>query len=390
MKIENEILIPVNYISVGVLHRKWDFPYSDSYFLNSCQQYNKRLAQSSLGFSVSADRDSDLETREQNRGVKNFCISAGFENIQFYRYDTKPQKNTVAAAIASKKILDFTLIAVTVCGNGYGNEWIGNFTVGDSERHLGFSKGAELVKKDIESFVEQYKISGKIKMWFAGFSRAAAVLNLVAYDFKKQELCTDIFAYLFATPNVMKNSQSVAGLFNIVGRNDPFAMLPDERWDYGKNGTTLYLPAQDFDSDYQEKEEQAQVVSRQLCGKDFRTNPIRNAEFKTVYYYLSLLFPNSEHYACTLQPILQSIYENRTKKNIYCNIQEFHKIKKNFTLEQKKAYRKLRNYILHRVIHFKKDCKIQSELGFWDLSARLDTNLLKEHSGDMYVIWMFA
>lgn len=80
-----------------------------------------------------------------------------------------------------------TLIALATRGGGYEAEWAGNFTIGMSGRHEGFSKAVEEVKRYLSTYVEAHKteFTGPVKIWMAGYSRAAATVNMVAADLTK-------------------------------------------------------------------------------------------------------------------------------------------------------------------------------------------------------------
>ena len=65
------------------------------------------------------------------------------------------------------------LIACAIRGLGYETEWAGNFTMGEKDEHQGFQDAAHKVI----SFLQEYsksnpQISGNVKLWITGFSRA--------------------------------------------------------------------------------------------------------------------------------------------------------------------------------------------------------------------------
>ena len=79
----------------------------------------------------------------------------------------------ISSCIAQREIETgeepFTLIAVAVCGGNYSGEWESNVTVGEADRHQGFSDAAELVENRILGYIARQKLSDqKIKIWISG------------------------------------------------------------------------------------------------------------------------------------------------------------------------------------------------------------------------------
>ncbi len=110
-------------------------------------------------------------------------------DLEFEEFDKndwfvkKPQSDSIGVVAANKKLSiddkECTLIAVAVRGGGYESEWAGNFTLGKSGRALWICTG-EQVSDFLKSYIRENKISGDIKIWLTGYSRAAATANLVA------------------------------------------------------------------------------------------------------------------------------------------------------------------------------------------------------------------
>lgn len=83
-------------------------------------------------------------------------------------------------ATASKKLSDgSTLIAVAIRGGIYGAEWASNADIGTGkdtqEIHHGFYLSAQKAISFLNDYIKQNGISGDVKLWIAGFSRAGGV-----------------------------------------------------------------------------------------------------------------------------------------------------------------------------------------------------------------------
>ena len=123
------------------------------------------------------------------------------------------------------------MLAIVVRGAGYGCEWIGNFNVYESgTHHRGFEIARNTVVHALNDYVNMYGISGNVKCWLTGYSRAAATANLTAAYIADNGItnCTvapaNIFAYTFETPRNTKagntSGSNYNGIWNIVNPVD--------------------------------------------------------------------------------------------------------------------------------------------------------------------------
>ena len=129
-----------------------DFPVEceDSYFDASSFVYNHKLAQASLGMALSAFRPTTDKSIIPNEHLIKFLDECGFKSLRSDDYDKEPSPYTVSTVIGRKDLVDkngesYTLLAVGICGGGYSNEWLSNFSVGSGIRHEGFDSAAHLV-----------------------------------------------------------------------------------------------------------------------------------------------------------------------------------------------------------------------------------------------------
>lgn len=170
------------------------YHYSDSYFEQSAYAYRKeknrpydpRLATMSLNLELAAW--SSIQEKNyllKNRNAKQLLEEIGFEKFKANQhFQERPSKDSIGAVIAQKKLTvkeeDYTLIALAIRGGGYEAEWASNLTLGWSGEHQGFREASEKVLTFLDQYLKEHKVTGKIKLWINGYSRAAAVTNLTA------------------------------------------------------------------------------------------------------------------------------------------------------------------------------------------------------------------
>lgn len=286
-----------------------DIPYSDSFFLQDATQYSHPLARLSMGISIASFRWDFLDDPDSYADIKRFFGEMGFNDISLSDYDKSPTLFTIASCIASKEIItegeSFTLVAVAICGGNYSEEWASNFTVASDDRHMGFASAAELVEDRVAGYLARQKLINKnIKLWVSGFSRAAAVANIVGADLTDMELCpaSDIFVYTFATPRVTKrDTGNYANIFNIIGKQDIITRFSPGDWGYARYGREFYTPSQETDSDYSKRSARAAAVFDELLGKEWWNNPGSNLDLRLMYDYFINAFPDSENYVKVIQ-----------------------------------------------------------------------------------------
>lgn len=148
-----------------------------------------------------------------------FLEKAGFseEEANGY-YSTEKQESSMAVAVGQRTIQalgeTYTLLAVFPRSAGYGQEWTGNFTVGQGDIHEGYKAARDEVLRFVKAYIEKHHITGPLKIWIAGHSRGGATAGLVggflagggaAYFGDAVTLePQDVYCYTFASPRVVK------------------------------------------------------------------------------------------------------------------------------------------------------------------------------------------
>ncbi len=240
----------------------------DKLFSGSAYDYNHSLARLTFdfveaGFSATTDdfakggSDTSSIAKKRYANIKNKYDEYGFTtNQKFYNYGIAltDTSDKAAYSIASRDIMvngkTKKLVALVVRGGKYGGEWVSNFNVGrDSTYSQGFKKPADDITEKLKSYISAYK-SKDVVLWMTGYSRGAAIANLVAanmVDYSQKCSCLNsenIFTYTFATPrpvhvkNANAANEKYNNIFNIVNAADavPYVLLSD--WGFGRYGIT--------------------------------------------------------------------------------------------------------------------------------------------------------
>ncbi|MDR1734356.1 MAG: hypothetical protein LBR73_05710 [Oscillospiraceae bacterium] len=266
-----------------------DFTYSDSYFDTPSTAYNHNLARISMriaaaSFTAAAATDDPAsnwfsDTKAQPNGncaaSKNldaFWKAIGFKPLSYVGYDDPLLKggDKAAYSIAERKLPSGSVVlALTIRSGGYMAEWASNFNVGTGWIHNGFLQAALPMMEDLDSRIQVYIDKGiKVKVWITGFSRGAAIANVLAAFIDRQSdgaaqevqeknksypAKKDIYAYTFATPAATRyadmHDAKYSNIWNILNPVDLVSIVPFPAWGFGRFGNTRILSFQDPTTD---------------------------------------------------------------------------------------------------------------------------------------------
>ena len=228
--------------------------YSDSFFMEDEETFSLPLAELSLSLALSSFSSNELkkDIKKQPKNIIAFLSDAGFKDIEVPPYFYEPSKQDgVAYAIGKKKIRGrnkFTLLAIGVRGGNYGKEWSSNFEVGDKGIHKGFALASSLVMEGLERYIKAHHIKGNLVIWIAGFSRGAALSNILAFHIRngvmnlpKKAKLERLYAYCFACPHTsIEPIKEEKGIYNVLNPNDVITHFPC--WGMRRFGTDIVLP----------------------------------------------------------------------------------------------------------------------------------------------------
>ena len=245
--------------------------YSDDYFSKSAYEYNPSLATMSVSLALSAFASED-QTRYANKSanvralLKDIGVPEGAIDTNEW-FTLRPETDSIGVAAGSKPITvngqTYALIAVAIRGGGYGREWASNFTIGETGQHNGFDAAKNNVLEYLKTYMAKQNITGPVKFWVTGFSRAAATANLVGgeldkgYDFGPDIAYApeDVYAYCFEPPagalvSETRNQEVYYNIFNIVNQSDPVPFVAPAPMGFGRYGIDRFLPSAQSSSNY--------------------------------------------------------------------------------------------------------------------------------------------
>lgn len=162
---------------------------------------------------------------------------------------------------------DELVVCLVIRGGNYGDEWASNFTMGTGSTHQGFQQAAAMVSTELRSYLQTLPANRKISVWITGYSRGAAVANLVAYGLDgfaaSGELGVikpeNIYAFCFECPLTSKVAMPTEdntlynNIFSFVNDLDPVTKVAPGRWGFQRYGVTYYLPSAMNCADYAER-----------------------------------------------------------------------------------------------------------------------------------------
>ena len=295
--------------TVGTMY----FRYSDGFFDNSACSYNHELAMMSLGMSMSAFTYKGSGDK-YIRSLLN-TIGCDDRSIKTYKYNvTKASDDSCAYAFAAKTLHnDCHLIPVVIRSHRYGGEWVSNAHVFDEscpDFAMGFKTAADRVYDALSAYIDKYGFDrSRIKFWITGFSRGAAVSNLLGarLTFESGIPKDNIFVYTFAAPLTVYDHAAcyTDNIFNILSEMDAVPRVPPAAWGFTRFGTDLYLPckARRTAEEYEKLKEMMVAefddIMMQLDVPDVKYAPIEDQEIALdlLLDYLDDLLVSPEKYA---------------------------------------------------------------------------------------------
>lgn len=259
----------VNYV-VSDNDKSIDFVYSDAFFNQSGYKYSQDLAKISNGLAVASGGSQRArksgKMRDQNQNFVQFADACEFEKFQSSEYMKKrPLRDSIGINCASKKIHDdkgeATLVAVSVRGFGYQNEWADNGNIGASGDHTGFTESAKKSLAFLKQYLKNIGADGRVKVWISGYSRGAVVANIASamlddgYNLGSKISFSpeDLYSYPMEPPmGTMKEKtmdKKYDNIHNIVNPVDVVTVVPFKDWGFARYGIDHYVPTK-ADSNY--------------------------------------------------------------------------------------------------------------------------------------------
>lgn len=156
---------------------------------------------------------------------------------------------------------------------GYFREWANNIWLGDGTKsdymHEGWYNAANKTIEFLKEYISSKEITGKIKVWIAGFSRGGATANLTAglldnvlennaNVLSDETTLTrdDLYAYTFEAPQCANyNSKTVKlhgdpiynNIWNVVNPNDLVPKVAMKEYGFTRFGTDKFITTKFYD-----------------------------------------------------------------------------------------------------------------------------------------------
>ncbi|MDR3121440.1 MAG: VWA domain-containing protein, partial [Clostridiales bacterium] len=247
-----------------------EYYYSDDYFLSDAKVYNPHLSTMSLCLTMAAISSYEVDPQKSGwsaeiamQNVRELLTGddgIGYQGFEYNHFWNEPPTiNSIGAVAAHKKIVDpgsgeYTQIALAIRGGRYYSEWASNFIVGASGAHQGYSEAKENVLQFLSTYITDKRITGNIKLWIVGYSRAGTTANLVAGALNDGRTLPnvrlaqkDLFAYTYEAPQAAMIEQTTGdhrNIHNIINLNDIVPLFTQSAWGFARyNGSSHILPS---------------------------------------------------------------------------------------------------------------------------------------------------
>ncbi len=303
-------------------------------FLQPATQYDGNLAVMSLAMALSANRALNPSAEattyfDPSLHLEKFLEDAGFSNIRKDDYSKETSMYTISMAMGSRVMEPegeepFTLIAIGVCGGGYGNEWQSNMTPGSGEIHKGFLSASKLVIDRLAGYILTNGIQGNVKIWISGFSRAAAVSNVTAGLLVRDGMFPkeNVYAYTFATPAAVLNppESGFENIFNIINPMDLVPQVMPSDWNFGRFGIDRFIPVTEFSSVGETFTDSRARIARQTFGVEANYSPALNLRMRLLLSMILDVAQNRDRYNATLQPAVVGIMQKKNASNLLSTV----------------------------------------------------------------------
>ncbi len=179
------------YLPMGKNNAGKDIPtaaywsYNDSWFSAPASTYDQRIATISTLLAWSSIPEyGSFAKGDPSFYVKRLTDMLGFEGHRTNAdYKVRPTTESLGVAFAKKSIVSngktYTLVLIVPRSSGYEKEWASNLLLGSGTGdHEGFKRSSEKLMADLKQYISDEKITGDVKLWFAGHSRGATASNL--------------------------------------------------------------------------------------------------------------------------------------------------------------------------------------------------------------------
>lgn len=236
-------LVP-SYIRGVEGHYQVFFTYNDDFFLEDSKEVSKDITLLSYGSSCN---NFDKEH------INSYYTQMEFDNIYLSETYDNPGPHTINYLMGHKKIKDYNLVAISIRGFDYTQEWVSNLTLGSSGNHQGFENSALLIYDKLKSYIASNSYDN-LKIWITGYSRAGGVSNVLSHlIMSKGEISVDqsnLFTYTFEAPRgLLKiNALEYENVHNFINTADPVPLIAPAQYNIYRCGKDIDIYNEDIDA----------------------------------------------------------------------------------------------------------------------------------------------
>lgn len=238
------------------------YSYDDAWFDESSFVLNKKLRTMSLCFSMASFPTASKSESRPSINAERLLSELFFDDIEVNDdFLKEPGVFSLGLIAAQKKINDYSLIALNFRGASYGLEWMSNTLLGESGLAYGFEKTGQVAVSFLKSYLDSHRknLSGRIKLWVSGYSRAAAFAEYVGVRVTEDKdsfgiIPEDIFVYSFESPMLFPKEKGgcFKNIHNTVNPKDMVPMLAPVIWGFSNAGVVDTLIPNEGSSGYEE------------------------------------------------------------------------------------------------------------------------------------------
>lgn len=245
------------YTSEG---RSYGIKYSDGFFKYNPACYQPHMATLALGLSHASSTYIDNGNYSNGaKTVKEALTSIGFNNIYVSdSYNQKPKEDSVACAIAQKKLTidskQKMVVSITVRSANYESEWANNVTLGSEGEAKGFSESASKVVDYFKQYLQKNDElksnleKGNVDFFLQGYSRGGAIANIASKALidNYQEKGNQVYAYCIEAPaagkaEMLKDNVDYRGIHNVINPNDFVCYVAPANMGFTRYGVDHFL-----------------------------------------------------------------------------------------------------------------------------------------------------
>lgn len=242
--------------------------YSDDYFKTPATGYNDALTTFGLCLELSSG-NLCADSSDNPANVIALLRDIGCDRIKVNDYYTKPKRKIDEIAVAvGVKDCDIPTMFVVIKGVHYGSEFAGNMLMGRAGEsggaHKGFALARDCVLNHIKESIDEFGITGRMRMMVVGYSRAGATSNLVSSKITDMirdgsirewgiEMCQDdMYGFCYEPALCQTKNDDTDGMYDnivcVVDPNDIVVKIPPKQYDFTLYGRIVELPSNSEDA----------------------------------------------------------------------------------------------------------------------------------------------